>query len=168
MYLEDSRFLGTMVMHEAPEDTYEDAEEERTDQDAARQEREDDQDKAIDYIAQKLKRWAWGVQKYISIKFLEDRWKMKVSTKENQTWSFLENFRFPRKLQVWQIYTFLSRSSFIFVQWKVYVHLPNLKQLLDVIFYPVICWKLFSRFYFYHLMQVFFLHTFLSSEIIGK
>ena len=67
MYLEDSRFLGTMVKHEAPEDTYEDAEEERTDQDVARQEIEDDQDKSIDYIAQKLKRWACGVYKNIPV-----------------------------------------------------------------------------------------------------
>ena len=41
--------------------------------------------------------------------------------------------------------TVLSLSSFIFVQWKVYVFLPNWKQLLVVIFYPAICWFLFSQ-----------------------
>ena len=45
MYLEESRFLSSMVKQEvAEEDTYEDAEEERP----------QDQEKSIDSIAQKL------------------------------------------------------------------------------------------------------------------
>ena len=67
-----------------------------------------------------------------------------------------------------QTSTVLSRSSFFFVQWKVYVCLPNLKQLLAVIFILP-----YAGFFsanipdlFYHPIQVFFLHTFLSAEII--
>jgi hypothetical protein len=49
MYLEESRFLSSMVKQEvAEEDTYEDAEEERPQQDTGEQE------KSIDSIAQKL------------------------------------------------------------------------------------------------------------------
>jgi hypothetical protein len=49
MYLEESRFLSSMVKQEvAEEDTYEDAEEERPQQDTG------EQDKSIDSIAQKL------------------------------------------------------------------------------------------------------------------
>jgi hypothetical protein len=49
MYLEESRFLSSMVKQEvAEEDTYEDAEEERAQQDTGEQE------KSIDSIAQKL------------------------------------------------------------------------------------------------------------------
>ncbi len=49
MYLEESRFLSSMVKQEVPEeDTYEDAEEERPQQDTGEQE------KSIDSIAQKL------------------------------------------------------------------------------------------------------------------
>jgi hypothetical protein len=50
MYLEESRFLSTMVKQEvAEEDTYEDAEEERPQQDTGEQEKS-----SIDSIAQKL------------------------------------------------------------------------------------------------------------------
>jgi hypothetical protein len=50
MYLEESRFLSSMVKQEvAEEDTYEDAEEERPQQDTV-----GEQEKSIDSIAQKL------------------------------------------------------------------------------------------------------------------
>jgi hypothetical protein len=55
MYLDDGRFLGTMVKHEVADGTYEDAEEgDQSEHDEARAPREDDPEKSIDYIAQKL------------------------------------------------------------------------------------------------------------------
>ena len=44
-----------------------------------------------------------------------------------------------------EAHCFKSLYSFIFVQWKAYINVPNLKQSLAVIFYPVICWFLFSQ-----------------------
>ena len=66
------------------------------------------------------------------------------------------------------LFTVLSHSSFISVQWKVYANLPNLKQLLAGIFFPAICcfFQPIDRIYFYHHIHIFFLHTFLSTGII--
>jgi hypothetical protein len=60
MYLEERRFLSSVVKQEAAEDTYEDAEvEQQQQQPHSHQDRRDparqgDADKSIDYIAQKL------------------------------------------------------------------------------------------------------------------
>ena len=44
------------------------------------------------------------------------------------------------------VHCFTRHSSFIFVQWKVYVYLPNLKKYLAVIFNPPIYWFLYSKY----------------------
>ena len=57
MYLEEGRFLTSVVKQEVAEDTYEDAEEEGEEEDrteATRQQDRDETESSIHYIAQKL------------------------------------------------------------------------------------------------------------------